>query len=621
MKIKNIPLIVFFIFVSILQTSAQKVVELNDSITDFMFHGPYLHIYEDKTKKIEIDEVATPGFQSRFSANQNYYAFNENEKSAYWIRAIISKAPYTQKRFVFESYSLHSEVVLLYMPDGKGGYIEKRAGQKFDFFQREYVHKNLAFDLPIKPGTQDTIYIRVESKNHSGFDFHIKSHNYFTYYSTQEYYFLGLYYGILLIMAVYNILVYFSVREKVYLYYVLYVLCGILTTLTDDGLGYQFVWSGFPTWNSIIGVEIAPSLLLLSFVLYSVNFLDLNLKYPKLKKIIYQVTAGYFVFYLLKLTVLPSVFHLKIFYLIPFLTVFSIAIYCFRHGYRPARYFIAGYTFILISLVIIQLRSNGSIEGNLFTVYSFNYGLVLEVVIFSFALAERIKYIKKEKEEAQKVIIQQLEENKLLQEKVNRELEAKVSERTEELKRKNSELEITNQKLLEMTEKANQMSLKLDVDNWNLQKNIKEAIQARMNDEEVTYEEFKKIFPDELSCYRYLNDLKWGKNEFKCRKCGNSKYIEGTKQFSRKCTRCGYPESVTAYTLFHGLRFPIDKAFYLTYLIHKKENAITLDELSELLDLRRNTCWSFKKKVMESLTNYKKGKKKIVESWEDVILD
>jgi hypothetical protein len=336
-------------------------------------------------------------------------------------------------------------------------------------------------------------------------------------------------------------------------------------------------------------------------------------------------TIIYFSYYFIQLLFLPADFYFRGFYVLPFIALYIIGIKCSMQGYKPARFFVIGYTIIFFSIIILQLRANGTIEGNVFTVYSLNYGLVLEVAVLSFAMAERIKYIKmereealKEKSEAQQKIIDQLRINEELKDKVNRELEEKVSQRTKELNEKNRELEETNSKLREMTERANQMSLKLDLDNWNLQKNIKESIKARMSGKEVSYTEFNKIFPDEITCLRYLDELKWSE-DFKCRKCGNTKYINGMKVFSRKCTRCGYSESVTAYTLFHGLRFPINKAFYMTYLIHRK-NRITLDELSVLLDLRRNTCWNFKKKVLGTMEQYQKAKKRTIDTWEDLIM-
>ncbi|HWZ22714.1 MAG TPA: 7TM diverse intracellular signaling domain-containing protein, partial [Cytophagaceae bacterium] len=491
----------------------------------------------------------------------------------------------------------------------------------FTFDKREHINKNIVFDLSVGDSSQTFVYyIRIKSKSYSGFDFRIKSVNYFMYYSTNEYYFLGLYYGILLIMAVYNLLIYISVREKVYLFYVFYVLTGILNTMTDDGLGFQFLWSDYPEIIRYIGIYIAPSMLMITFVLYSIFFLELNTNFPKLKNLLLRAVGIYFIYYFSIILFAPDFIHFKIVYIIPFILSYGAAIHVFSKGYKPARFFIVGNTFILISIIIIQFRSMQIIPGNIFTVYSLNYGLVFEIVILSFALADRIRIIKKSNEEAQKEIIERLEENKALQEKVNRELEQKVTERTQELKSKNGELEGANNKLKILNEKVNEMNAKLDYDNWHLKKDLKEDLKARIIDSEVPYEQFNNVFPDEATCFRYLEDLKWGKG-YKCRKCGNIKYTKGSKPFTRKCTKCGNAESVTAYTLFHGVRFPINKAFYMTYIVHRRGNKITLDELSELLDLRRNTCWSFKKKVMENIESYtKKSKDGHLDTWEEIIL-
>jgi hypothetical protein len=608
-----------------LHVNGQKTIILKDSLKEFIFQYDYYSILEDKTGKLQISDIVTPENQAKFKVNTKAWANNDPRSSAFWIKFQIRKKARFDNNFLFESYSPHDDDLRLYLENGRGGWIEKRSGQSMYFYDREFVNKNLIFALPVDTAKIHTFYVRVYSKNYSSFDFRIKPFSYFTFYNTNEYFFLGIYYGILLIMAMYNLMLYFSIKEDVYIYYVLYVLAGMLTTLTDDCLGYQYVWFKFPQLNTPIGHHIAPSLLLITFVIYSRKFLDIKDSYPKYDKALFWSVIGYFAYYFLHLTILPEFLYFRSIYLIPFIVVYLSGVKSFREGYKPARFFVYGYTIIFFSIIIIQLRANGTIPGNLLTVYSLNYGLVLEIAVLSFAMADRIKYIKKEKEdalrdknEAQQKIIDQLKINEELKDKVNRELEEKVAQRTKELNEKNKELEDTNSKLMDMTERANQMSLKLDLDNWNLQKNVKESIKARMSGKEVSYSEFNKIFPDEITCLRYLDELKWSES-FKCRKCGNTKYINGVKVFSRKCTRCGYPESVTAYTLFHGLRFPINKAFYMTYLIHRK-NKITLDELSVLIDLRRNTCWNFKKKILASIEAYQKTKKRPLETWEEIVL-
>ena len=71
-------------------------------------------------------------------------------------------------------------------------------------------------------------------------------------------------------------------------------------------------------------------------------------------------------------------------------------------------------------------------------------------------------------------------------------------------------------------------------------------------------------FPDEQSCIAYLSDQKWSVG-YVCFKCGNKKSKQGKKQYNRRCVDCGYEESPTANTLFHKLKFPLQKAFYICY--------------------------------------------------------
>lgn len=112
--------------------------------------------------------------------------------------------------------------------------------------------------------------------------------------------------------------------------------------------------------------------------------------------------------------------------------------------------------------------------------------------------------------------------------------------------------------------------------------------------------EFQKRFPDDASCYRYLVSLKW-KAGYICKKCGNTSYCAGLDEHGRQCTKCSYVESATAGTLFHHLKFPILKAFYIVYYVSTSKKGIASTELSRKLELRQKTCWLFKQKVMKAM--------------------
>jgi hypothetical protein len=112
--------------------------------------------------------------------------------------------------------------------------------------------------------------------------------------------------------------------------------------------------------------------------------------------------------------------------------------------------------------------------------------------------------------------------------------------------------------------------------------------------------EFQERFPDKDSCYRFLEEVKWGKG-FKCLKCGYTKACKAHRPFERQCNSCHNTVSVTSGTLFQGLKFSLLKAFYIVYYVSTSKKGISSTELSRKLELRQKTAWFFKQKVMNAM--------------------
>jgi hypothetical protein len=243
------------------------------------------------------------------------------------------------------------------------------------------------------------------------------------------------------------------------------------------------------------------------------------------------------------------------------------------------------------------------------------------VVVLSLALGDRIRLLKLEKDKAQKVLIEQLEENQKLQQKVNRELEDKVNQRTKLLVEKTMELEDANIKLQKMTEELNKFASKLDKDNWELNKKVIEEKKARMNSRELSFEEFTKLYPNDFTCLKLIEELKWGSG-YECKKCKHTRFAVKAKLLARKCSKCNYIESVTASTIFHAVKFPIQKAFYIAYITSVGQDKISVDKLSEILEMNRLTCYKFRKKVISRSQIMIQNKKlERVDNWENLIID
>jgi len=112
-------------------------------------------------------------------------------------------------------------------------------------------------------------------------------------------------------------------------------------------------------------------------------------------------------------------------------------------------------------------------------------------------------------------------------------------------------------------------------------------------------ERFRIVLPDEVTGLKLLSDIKW-KDGFVCSKCGSTNYCKGKSEFSRRCTRCKKEESVTAQTIFHRCKIPLNQAMEIAYLVCNVA-AISSYEISRQLDMRHMTCYGFQKKVIECL--------------------
>jgi ligand-binding sensor domain-containing protein len=196
--------------------------------------------------------------------------------------------------------------------------------------------------------------------------------------------------------------------------------------------------------------------------------------------------------------------------------------------------------------------------------------------------------------------------------KQNIQLEQLVKERTIELKEKNEMLEV-------QAEEINRMNDLLNKENEQLQVGIKELTKARVMMQEVDFNEFCKIFPNDDSCYQYLAELKW-QNGYQCARCSNTKYAVGSGHYARRCTKCAYNESSTSKTIFHHSHLPIQKAFFMLFLVYANKDNITSIELSQILKMRQPSCWKFRNKILEKLKS-KGDKHTHLDNWSQLILE
>jgi hypothetical protein len=611
---------------------ASAPLTLNDSKDQFfVLSDDKIDILIDKTKNIRFSEILKSPkdfhqISDRWFNKDREYIYQEGNSAAYWICFTVVNNSRLYRSCLIEFPDFNIDKLSIYIPSENGIYHEYKSGSAYQFGQKTIGHKNFGFNIPFSEKPL-VCYMRIEPGNSNVFAAELKSYENLITYSIAEYYVLGIFYGFILLMGIYNLILYINTSEKQYLFYVFYVLCVCLSSMCLDGTGFQYIWPGFPHWSGYI-LTFSLFGMVLWTLFYSKWFLNAGLHAPltnRLIEIMILAVLGLLVF--VQVFIWDYTVYLIPSAAIPLMLIYITGIRLYRQGFRPAWYFLMACTFFFFGFTIRTLAFFNIVEDSIFTVYSYNIGVLIEMMLFSIAIGDKIRTIKQEKEKAlmekesaQQQIIYRLKENEFLKDKVNRELEAKITQRTIELNEKNYELLQVSEKLKELTDKASQWNVGLDIDKRKLQENVKDPDPANVLMKNVAPDEFNKIFPDEDSCFRYLADMKW-KDNYQCKRCSNENFGKGKTSFSRRCTKCNYEESATNGTLFHRLKFPINKAFHIVYLVSVKNPDITSDELSEILSLRRETCWSFKKKITMARKDSGKAQTKAdkVNEWTSIL--
>lgn len=119
--------------------------------------------------------------------------------------------------------------------------------------------------------------------------------------------------------------------------------------------------------------------------------------------------------------------------------------------------------------------------------------------------------------------------------------------------------------------------------------------------QEISPETAHELFNDSEKVLKFIADIKW-KDGFTCRNCGHTNYCEGKTPASRRCTRCKKEESAAANTIFHNIKFPINKAFYIAYNVCVLNNEFSSYNYSDQLGLNQMTCWKFRKRIQTCIT-------------------
>lgn len=372
-------------------------------------------------------------------------------RSTYWVRFGITNHS-NDKNLVLElAYPLIDSSTLYVQDDLKTGY---KATDEPTYLSSKRTHQNIVYDIQIDTGKTKFYLVKISGAQ-IVLPIIVRSADGFLKSSLDSGVLMGIYVGLLVVMILYNLFVYFSIRERSYLYYVLYIFFIGLAQLTITGFAYKYFWPSSPH-TSANAVVYFSALSGVFAVVFFKDFLLTKEKLPAFEKYLNIVVILYVLAVLARLFRFETISFrlLDVAGLSATVSGMTIAAILSSRNYRPAKFFLVAWSIFLVGLLLFVMRNLNILPYNIFTSYTMQAGTAIEVVLLSIALADKINILKKEKEESQEAALRVSLENAKIIKEQNVVLEQKVTERTAELNGTLTKLKDAQTQLIESEKMA-----------------------------------------------------------------------------------------------------------------------------------------------------------------------
>lgn len=369
--------------------------------------------------------------------------------SAYWLHFILQNNTPDDELLLDVDQPLTDEVDL-YVSNDDGTWHHQAAGDFLPFSQRKYQFSSFLMEVPVKHGAQVHCYLRVKNHEQQQVPVYIGTPVQQINRAAGNDLLMAVYSGILLVMFFYNLFLYAGIKDRSYLYYVIYILMIGLAQITLKGFAFKTLW-GNNIWLQNHATYIFSSLVGIIVFVFIKNFLNTRVIVPKLTRMMDIIIAGYILCIPVALAgyYIVGYYMLQLFAMVAAFVTIAAAFIAIRKGVASARYFMFAWIAFIIGITGFVLKDYNIIPYDGFSTNTMPAGSAIELVLISFALANRINILKKEKEASQLQALEASRENERLISEQNRMLDQQVKERTRELENalndlKRTEVELVN---------------------------------------------------------------------------------------------------------------------------------------------------------------------------------
>lgn len=366
-----------------------------------------------------------------------------------WLKVALQTTDLTPSRWFLEIKQPSLDIIELYFANQADmKFQSKLSGDFIAFNDKQLAHFTPLFELTLQPNQQYLVYLKVRTQGTLTVPINLWQPDALWQADQRSYAFLSLYYGVLFGLLVYNLFIFFSLRDPIYVIYVAFIGFLGLGQAGISGLSYQFLLPNSVWLANLIPVA-ASSIAGVFAALFAHRFLTETLHRLHLSKLMLVFSVG---FALILVTVLSNHYYLaakainlwSLLFALSALILGSISLYLKQPG---SRFFVLAWISLLVGIIIFTLHNIGALPTNFYTVNALWIGSAIEMLLLAMALADRINELQRQHQSAQNQALKIKQELIDASKDNERLLESRVKSRTQELAQVNEQLLKSEQKL------------------------------------------------------------------------------------------------------------------------------------------------------------------------------
>ena len=361
----------------------------------------HLDVLFDASGNLSLEDILATSRQAEFQSLAGHKPSFGFSNQVVWLRWQLANRRSTDLiRQLEVAYPMLDDLRLY--DQYQGNWRQRQAGDMLPFYQREQSYRHHLFALTIAPHSEQTFYLRVASSSSLNIPLLLWQPEALNRHIQHEQMLLGICFGAIMMMVLYNFFLLIALRVETYLHYVFFISASGLFLFTLNGLSFQYLWPQWIWWAN----HCLPILIFLCNI-SCISFLRSFLETPQEMATVDKALLGYMTGNGLLLLLSPLLSYslaIRLATSLSLLAALLSLLLALRLSLRlrQARFYLAAWLPLLLGIIMYALKSFGLFAGQFANEYAMNYGLLMMMTLLSLGVADRINSIKRERLEVQR---------------------------------------------------------------------------------------------------------------------------------------------------------------------------------------------------------------------------